>query len=116
MFLVAIGALLLSLDLKIVKVSKNSNIIKTQSFSMLGLSLKRKTIEISEGDRLSIFEEGQSRFTNTNYYYSVRVVNRKSQKSEHVIRKACIFDARTTIIELAYQLNIPFSTKINKRT
>ena len=48
-------------------------------------------------------ELGESRFSNTNYYYSVRVID-KAGRSEELIRRACLFDSRTAVIELAYHL------------
>ena len=38
-FLIAVGALLLSLDLKILSIRKGANVVKISNYSMLGLSL-----------------------------------------------------------------------------
>lgn len=103
LFLAAIGLLLLSLDLTVVSVRRGSKAARVATYRMLGLSLERRVCEVQEGDRLAIVELGESRFTNTNYYYSVRVVSRAG-RSEELIRRACLFDSRTAAIELAHHL------------
>jgi hypothetical protein len=72
----AVGLLLLSLDLTVVSVRKGSKIAKVSTYRTLGLSLERKVYEVGEKDRLAIVELGESRFSNTNYYYSVRVIDK----------------------------------------
>ena len=102
-FVAAIGVILLSLDLTVVTVKKGSKVARVSTYGMLGLTLERRQVSVGEGDRLSIVEMGESRFSNTNYYYSVRVVS-KDGRSEEVIRKACLFDSRAAIIELGHHL------------
>ena len=55
---------------------------------------------------------GYSKVTNTNYYFSVRVVG--GDGSRNIIKRSCIYDARTAVIKLANSLDLPFSTKINQ--
>ena len=51
----AVGVLLLSLDLRVVSVAKNSGIIKVVEYSLLGFEVQGFLYQVSEGDRLSIW-------------------------------------------------------------
>ena len=56
---------------------------------------------------------GESRFTNTNYYYSIRVIT--EQGGWEIIKKSNIFSSRTSLLQLAELHALPHSTKIIKK-
>ncbi len=78
----------------------------------MGFKVEKSEYKVKEGDKIGIWEMGETRFTHTDYYYSVRIVSEKG--SCLAIKKACMFDAREAAIRLADQLCVPFSTKIVK--
>lgn len=53
---------------------------------------------------------GEDRFTNTNYYYSIVIVD--SDGHCEIIQKSNLFDARTAVITIGVTLDIPYSVKV----
>jgi hypothetical protein len=90
-------------------VVKGERVVMVMRFGVMKWG-EREMYRVKEGDRLAIWEMGESRMSNTNYYYSVRVVGKDG--SWNVIKRDCMFDARTAVMKLAHELQIPFSTKI----
>ena len=75
--IITAAVMILQLDLKIVSASRKTKKLEVLTLNFLGLSVKREVFRMGEGDRLAIREVGEDRFTNSNYCFSVRLVNGK---------------------------------------
>ena len=72
---------------------------------------EREIYHSKDEDKIFIWEMGESRFSNTNYYFSIRV---GADASWEIIRKGNIYDSRAAVIKIATALDLPFSTRISK--
>lgn len=68
-FGLAFISLLLTLDLRVVSACRGDPTLRVTTYCYLGAVVKQEVHVVEEGERLRVCEMGETRFTNTNYYY-----------------------------------------------
>lgn len=108
---VTLAFLASSLELRMIKCLKSEKSICSVVYKYFGLKQERETYHTKSEDKIFIWEMGESRFSNTNYFFSIRV---GADASWEIIRKSNIYDSRAAAIKIATALELPFSTRISK--